>query len=847
MKNKSSGILLIVMGWVLAAWLLPGTLYTQADQEHREHDKIVEEVSVTWWQVPVFAVDKDGNPVTNLEAGDLEIRLNDGIIPTFDLDKRSYSVTTRKSETVQTPSAKQTPLTRPKAVFLVFDQALSGVISTRRAKNLAQKIVLDAAVDTRFYVLTIDAFAGLVYVGEGTGDNKDNLTRLIKDKIVEKQNTRVIDHTGFAVMMNGKQGGKYVDEEEQVFIEAGSKWFKRKSMGLFYAFKTLSFFLNSIEDNKFLYYFSEGMSNSILTANRSLAGDRGMYNEYFRRIARNLNRSGAVIFIINTMGVDQYTSAFTTMAISGGDVIDSSSQFSGEDSLHLLTRESGGTYIEGVDQQIMEKLEKMHAAYYEISFPDPPQIKGMSRDIEIKSKRAGVIIHSLRYLEKPKAYSRMKAVEKDMLVLNLVTQPQNAFIKSQFTAYNAQVDKTEKDKKQIAYSVTLPPSQISKEMDLFKVWLSTDNQATTRVEKIEKETLKAAKNPLHITFDLAGVASQQEKRKKDKDEKDAIPREIKAYFVLVNGAMEPARIYVHGLELYDEDPELVQLLKKELGHAPKGGKTISDLEMKNILQGAADYCERLKQSAFHFYCREKILETSIPLSEAERVEADISEGDMRRRGMSALREIREKAYTRVKGYLFGYRLIKQSDQIKEERDFISSRDEIPVNRDQVIKTTAFFSEKSIFAPITLLDRTRQDKYNFQFIRYAKHNDRQAAVLRAEPKDLVETASIFGDIWIDLEDFSVMKIEADPRSIKSYNLLENFARKLRTRLALSLEIQFDLVHEGIRFPTQVNMLEKYKGGRIIADFQGSKGWERTRVQFSYSDYQFFSVETDVKIQ
>ena len=121
------------------------------------------------------------------------------------------------------------------------------------------------------------------------------------------------------------------------------------------------------------------------------------------------------------------------------------------------------------------------------------------------------------------------------------------------------------------------------------------------------------------------------------------------------------------------------------------------------------------------------------------------------------------------------------------------------------------------------------------------------VIEALPKDPGETAAIYGTLWIDTEDFSILKIEADPRSIKGYEALKKLATKLRTRLHLSLEIDFNRQQKGIRFPTKISFLENYKGGRLISMNQGSKGWERTRTEFVYSDYRFFNVQTDVTVQ
>ncbi|UCH94316.1 MAG: hypothetical protein JSV88_29165, partial [Candidatus Aminicenantes bacterium] len=491
---------------------------------------------------------------------------------------------------------------------------------------------------------------------------------------------------------------------------------------------------------------------------------------------------------------------------------------------------------------IVEKIENMHLSYYEISFPDVRQLKDKAREIEIKSKRKGIKIYSLHSLEKRKKYTDMKDIEKDMLVLNLVTQPDNLLIKSKITAYNALVEKSKESKKGVTYTVTLPPSYLLKNIDLYKVWLAVNDQGMAQMEKIEKESLYPKKNRLQIQFQFT-----EDKKQKAK-EKDTETAEIETFFVLVNKTAEPARASVHGLELYEEDPELAQMVKKKLAAKKrKGGKTINAEELKRILQGVADYCDRLKQSAFHFYCLEKILETRKPLTDAELQDPHIDEVSMRTKASTALDQIRTKAYSKVNSYVFGYRLRKQGNKINEERDYISSTDNVRVNRAQVIMTNAFFTEKAIFAPITILDRSRQDNYDFQFARYDELNGRNAVVIEATPKNPRETDTIYGSIWIDSEDFSVMKIEADPKSIRGYKKLKELSRKLRTRLHLSLVSEFDEIRQGIRFPTRVKMMEKYKGGRIISGYRGPQGWERTITEFIYSDYRFFSVQTDVTVQ
>jgi VWFA-related protein len=829
------GVLALVLILPMVSFLYP----------QQEHEKIVEEVSVNWWQVPVFAVDNNGNPVTDLQPGDILVQLNGRQIPGFTLQKRSFTVIKREKEKeVEMPAVKQPPIQKNKVLFFLFDLSLSRGKSIKRAKNIAKKIVADAEEDVRFFVLTIDAFAGLVYVGKGSASDKDQLVKLIEKEVKETQNKRVVDISDFfSNMPTPKIGGnKFDGEDSNLFQEIVAKYYKRRSIGFFYSFEALYFFLNSIEDNKFIYFFSEGMSNSILTSNINIDGGRGMYNYYFKKVANYLSRSGALLFIINTMGVEQSQSDAGQSQFSE-NTAGTISRFSGEDSLRFLTRESGGTYLEGTHEKIVERLENMNRAYYEISFPDLPQLKGTTRKVSIKSNRKGIKIHSLHSLEKRKHYTQMIPIEKEILVLNLVTQPDNSLINNTISAYNARVDKTKKNKKGVNYTVTLPPDFLQQHIDLYKVWLEVNDQGMARMEKMEKESLYPPKNPVKIQFPFP-------KREKPKGKEEEIAGETNAYFVLVNQGTDPARAAVHGIELYQEDPQLLELEKNKAAvKAKKSGQAISAEEMNHILQGAADYCSRLKQSAFHFYCQEKILETRNPLTDSGQNKMELNNilYEQKFKPNVSLRQIRDSAYKQAKSYLFGYRLIKQGNQIKEERDWISSRDNNKVRRDQVVQTNAFFSEKAVFAPITILDPTRQDRYNFQFIRYDQRNGRSAAVIEALPKNPGETATIYGTLWIDMEDFSLMKIEANPESIRNYRLLKDLARKLNTRLLLSLEIDFDLQQEGIRFPTKVVFLEKYKGGRLISMHQGPKGWERTRTEFTYSDYRFFSVQTDVTIQ
>jgi hypothetical protein len=171
-------------------------------------------------------------------------------------------------------------------------------------------------------------------------------------------------------------------------------------------------------------------------------------------------------------------------------------------------------------------------------------------------------------------------------------------------------------------------------------------------------------------------------------------------------------------------------------------------------------------------------------------------------------------------------------------------DNVTISRNQVVKPTVFFSERAVFAPLTISER--QHMYDYKFIRYDKRKGRPALVIEAIPKHDQQEHFLLGKLWIDGENYSVLGIEADPRSIKGYQALKEIENRLNARLYLTLEIEFDQLHDGIRFPTRVHMLEKYKGGPHVSALKGASGWERNRTIFTYNDYQFFDVKVEVSL-
>ncbi|MGD2088032.1 MAG: hypothetical protein PVH61_17770 [Candidatus Aminicenantes bacterium] len=799
-------------------------------QEENQHKPIVEQVEVNWWQVPIFALDKHGNPILDLKDTDIEVWVNRQRIEAFTFYKREFIVSTpvqKEAVDSQQPFEKLTEKApwglKPQSIFLIFDVAMSGQRCTQHSKDIARKIITDARPGIQFTVLTIEPFKGLNHIC-GPSANKKELLDSIDKKVMGKPNDRIVDASKFfARPSNDETGGM----EQQV-----AAYYLKKSEVFFDSFASLYLVFNSIEDNKFVYFFTEGISNSIVN---KIRGETTRYQAQLKNAAESLGRGGAVLFIVNPLGVGD-ASDMVTRSVDANDLryagstqsyFDRETERSGEDYLRYMAKESGGKYLEGVKEKIATSLEQMHRAYYEISFPDTPKLKGATRDITIKPIRKGIFIHSLRSLEKSKTYREMNQAEKEILALNLISQ--NSLLKTKLPCQHARVTGIKKRKNSIAYEILLPKAFLNQPLDVYKFWVKDDRE----VINLETISLQTRKRKITLQF---------------MKKKNQAPG-IKPYFALVNGTSAAALVRAIGHEWVDPQEPQKQL-------QPSNRERISAAELQNILNHAADYCEKIKQSAFHFFCKEKIVESWKPLfsvSDLNRKLNSVAQNpDLIERLGTLMRRYKRMTFAGdvkkavMNKYTFTYRLIKSGTEIKEERDWFSSKDNVPISRDQVVKPTVFFSERAVFAPITLLAAERQHMYDYRFIRYDKRKGRPAVVIEVIPKHDLPEPSIFGKVWIDGENYSVLGIEADPRSIKGYQALKQIGEGLNARLNLTLEIEFDRLHNGIRFPTRVHLMEKYKGGPHVSALKSASGWERNRTIFTYQDYQFFDVKVEVSI-
>lgn len=250
-------------------------------------------------------------------------------------------------------------------------------------------------------------------------------------------------------------------------------------------------------------------------------------------------------------------------------------------------------------------------------------------------------------------------------------------------------------------------------------------------------------------------------------------------------------------------------------------------DLEEILDKCAVYCERLANASLYFVCN-------------ERIEEEINEINL----VGYSRRIDAK---KVEGntYVYDYQLMKKGNRIEEKRILLEENGKKKNEKNAQLKTRMFYSKRSVFGPVGLLARKNHDKYNYKIIDEKSVHGRKAAVIEATPKSEMRDMPNYGKIWVDKQDYSILKVEVAEESLVGLEQAKETS-KLKSTPMISVTHYYDEVYKTdenqvIRFPSKtVFLYEKhlYKRGyreQVIV----------AKTQFIYDNYKFFTVDVDVK--
>jgi tetratricopeptide (TPR) repeat protein len=281
---------------------------------------------------------------------------------------------------------------------------------------------------------------------------------------------------------------------------------------------------------------------------------------------------------------------------------------------------------------------------------------------------------------------------------------------------------------------------------------------------------------------------------------------------------------------YEWKDEYITSLRRCIARGDRYEKTAREKEkqilLNRVLPGVGKYCRKMKNSAFHFFCQEEIVE----LVDFSREAAHIEKIPKEYRGVDVMPVIKNT-------YLYEYQLIKEGKEINETRTLVKQNSIKKNQADAPLLTRGHKYEKLIFGPLALLSEFWQHRFYFKVLKEEKLWGEDTVVIEAIPLHLYAQNHLFGSIWISKNDFTVLKIQWEPKSIGLSHQIEKKARALDAAPAITFFAEFKEEKRGIRFPSRYYLEEAY------LDKKGRK-YVRLRQDVTLKDYLFFVVASEV---
>jgi len=255
-------------------------------------------------------------------------------------------------------------------------------------------------------------------------------------------------------------------------------------------------------------------------------------------------------------------------------------------------------------------------------------------------------------------------------------------------------------------------------------------------------------------------------------------------------------------------------------------------KLKTILKQTAEYCERLKQMAFDFVCHENIQEESYFYKKTERIDPRYigTATPMKKVDLKLQRK-------RIKTWIYDYQMIKKGETLEEKRILLEENAKEKHVENAELKIKGSQAKFLVYGPVGFLSRYWQQHFTYEMIGQEELNSKKAIIITATPTEEREENYNLGKIWVDEKDFSILKIEWDPRYIPGFEeKVSSGSGGIKRHLSWS--VYYEVEKNRVRFPSR-QIIEE------ILIIEAGKERPGYVVNFIYDNYKFFTVEVEVK--
>ncbi|NIM89448.1 MAG: VWA domain-containing protein [Candidatus Aminicenantes bacterium] len=409
------------------------------------------EVEVVLIEIPLYVVDKKGNPVKNLKPEDLTLYENGKE------QKITHFVLVQNDSPQIASLVSEYPAAR-RQFLLFFDFAFANPAKILKAREASLNFIKEKIFPNDLIaVATYSGIGGLKVLSNFTND-REQLYHIINTLGLAESKQRMLGPVGFSfptftqeatdTMLKTGSGSALGDDD---FMELLDKVQKRKEQiyGAYVSdfiseLNKLSLALNTVRGRKHIIFFSEGFDSKVLTG-KSLAGlaadaeqfaqsggvptsdtdsrfgDTGLRMRLYDAL-KLIASADCPVHSVDIGGLRTQAGSVTEVEGAGRTL---TSIRRGQDTLTVLSRETGGLVYQNVNEvtQTLENLLEVTNTYYILGYyPEDKKKEGKFRKIKIKTDRSDIKISYRKGYYEAKPYKDYSNLEKRIQLVEYIVK-----------------------------------------------------------------------------------------------------------------------------------------------------------------------------------------------------------------------------------------------------------------------------------------------------------------------------------------------------------------------------------------------------------------------------------------
>ncbi len=255
-------------------------------------------------------------------------------------------------------------------------------------------------------------------------------------------------------------------------------------------------------------------------------------------------------------------------------------------------------------------------------------------------------------------------------------------------------------------------------------------------------------------------------------------------------------------------------------------------ELKELLNKAGKYCQKLKEAEIFYYCNEEKIDKIVLLVDLHEAIAH------------PLKYYKNYKPAKLKGmkitdkYIYDLQFVLNDKGIVEEARKLVN--EYPEWKRNPVPVLSYKVVRPLYGPNTLIGFGWQDFFNYKISGKEKLFDVETAVIEAFPKWSSFVNQLYGKLWVNIEDGSILKIEWKHRNLNRTDLRSR-GLILNRIPGMKFISTYGKKRGGLRFPSEYRIIEYYNNNK-------GKSFVRLDITGLYTNYTFFGVDIDeVKVE